>query len=1511
MTDYTYKVIIHSTGLYREIQLKNDFAENVKIGTTKNCKIRFDREKFFTDFEIELSKDVNWNVSCYNSVYIDTNGMIKSHAMELYHGSEIIFKYESSNSELFKMSFLIDFDDQIFDFNRVIDISQIPNFEIGAKEYNIIRIMDSTIGDDSVTVTRQGDLLILNDNNTKYGVYINGRKAQMTDTVYPYDFFMLDGYYFYYKDNKLYTSATKKIVSKLGEVILKESYSELMYPEFNRSVRMKIVIPDDKINILPPKELAEPPDANLAMTVIPSIISLVIMMMMRNMMGGNKMFLVYCGATMGMGIITSIITYFHQGKKYKKSIINREKEYTEYVKKQEEEIKKKRAKERDMLCDKFIDIDSEKRIVREFSPSLFEKTKEDDDYLTVRFGTGDIDANCKIEIKEKEFKNLDDKIADYPELLRDAYSKIEDGPVVLNLKECNGIGVVGSRNNLYELLKILTVDIATRHFYDDVKLYYIFKEEDLDKFMPFRWLKHVGNDDISIRNFMYNDQSKKIMLEFLYKELSRRDTMKDADLKSETHHVIFVYDSKGFSKHPVSNYLEQSKRLGFTFIFLEDYQEFLPENIDYVVYTKDYGKGTLVNVADREDIQKFTYEGIETSEVESICMKLGCINVQGVSLENNLISNISLFKLLGIVSITDIDLDEAWRKSVVYKTMAAPLGVNANNEIVYLDLNEKKHGPHGLVAGTTGSGKSEILQTYILSMALKYHPYEVGFVIIDFKGGGMVNQFANLPHLIGAITNIDGREIERSLLSIRAELKKRQAIFAEYKVNHIDNYIKLFKSGKAERPLPHLILIVDEFAELKNDQPEFMKELISAARIGRSLGVHLILATQKPSGVVDNQIWSNSKFKLCLKVQDKNDSNEVLKSPLAAEIKEPGRAYLQVGNNEIFELFQSAYSGAEVDEQQAGLKREYEVAELNLAGIRKIVFSQKNVKKETTKNQLETIVEYINSFCEKNGIPKLQGICLPSLPETINYEYIAYNRQDSVGVVLGYYDDPDNQNQDSYSLNLTMNHLFILGSAQYGKTNMLQTIIKSLASEYSPKQVNIYILDFASMILKNFAELKHVGGVITASEDEKIKNFFRMMHQEVAKRKNILADLGISSFSSYLDAGYSDLPQIVIVIDNFTVLKELYFQREDLLLSICREGVSVGINVICTDTQSSSMGYRYLSNFAKKIALFTNNEGEYNNIFGFCRMRNRNIPGRAIVEIDKTLYEFQTFLAFEGEKEIERVAAMREFVEEINSRYGEEYARRIPEIPKILDKKYVISNYDEYYNSKDKIMLGLDYNSVEPIMVKANEIGLIGISGKEKGGKGTFVRSLISSLDRKSSKEPYELYVIDDVMGKYSFLQNNQATQIYDINQDRVLEVIDKVDEKLTETYNGISTHATNIDNVPNRMIIIQNRDAIETLSKSKVHMDKLKNMIGKYKNLKTFIVVADMENAPISFSSSDLLKIIKDRKNIVFLDNIKAFKMFEVPQSVLKEFQKPIEAGDGYYITSAQWIKCKFIKEN
>lgn len=355
-------------------------------------------------------------------------------------------------------------------------------------------------------------------------------------------------------------------------------------------------------------------------------------------------------------------------------------------------------------------------------------------------------------------------------------------------------------------------------------------------------------------------------------------------------------------------------------------------------------RAVLISTTDSSKTVEFTYPILQDADAKRIVNLLAPVYSEEISLEGTLTKSISMFEMLNILAVDDLNLEERWNKSQVFRSMAAPIGVTTNG-LISLDLHDKAHGPHGLVAGTTGSGKSEILQTYILSMATLFHPYEVGFVIIDFKGGGMVNQFKDLPHLLGAITNIDGKEIDRSLKSIKAELQKRQRLFAEAEVNHIDKYIRKFKAREVNTPLPHLILIVDEFAELKAEQPEFMKELISAARIGRSLGVHLILATQKPSGQVNEQIWSNSRFKLCLKVQGQEDSNEVLKSPLAAEIKEPGRAYMQVGNNEVFELLQSAYSGAPEKMDDTSIK-EFSIYSLSSCGKRTPVYTQKERKQK-------------------------------------------------------------------------------------------------------------------------------------------------------------------------------------------------------------------------------------------------------------------------------------------------------------------------------------------------------------------------------------------------------------------------------------------------------------------------------------------------------------------------------------------------------------------------------------
>ena len=212
---------------------------------------------------------------------------------------------------------------------------------------------------------------------------------------------------------------------------------------------------------------------------------------------------------------------------------------------------------------------------------------------------------------------------------------------------------------------------------------------------------------------------------------------------------------------------------------------------------------------------------------------------------------LTFFDMLRCGNVAQLNALVRWKSSNPVKTLAAPLGVNKDGSLLHLDIHQKAHGPHGLIAGTTGSGKSELIITYLLSVAACYDPLEVGFVLIDYKGGGMSDTLKALPHVVGVIDNLGGRQsIHRAMVSITNELKRRQRIFKEtgerltMKNLDIHEYQGLYRAGKVDEPLQHLIIVSDEFAELKQQEPEFMDDLVSAARIGRSLGVHLILATQ-------------------------------------------------------------------------------------------------------------------------------------------------------------------------------------------------------------------------------------------------------------------------------------------------------------------------------------------------------------------------------------------------------------------------------------------------------------------------------------------------------------------------------------------------------------------------------------------------------------------------------------------------------------------------------------------
>ena len=677
-------------------------------------------------------------------------------------------------------------------------------------------------------------------------------------------------------------------------------------------------------------------------------------------------------------------------------------------------------------------------------------------------------------------------------------------------------------------------------------------------------------------------------------------------------------------------------------------------------------------------------------------------------------------------------------------------------DLVQLNLHEKAHGPHGLIAGTTGSGKSETIQSYILSLAVNFHPHDVGFLLIDYKGGGMAHLFKKLPHLLGTITNLDGAQSMRALVSINAELKRRQRLFNRYEVNHINQYQKKFKNGEAKEPLPHLFLISDEFAELKVNQPDFMKELVSTARVGRSLGVHLILATQKPSGVVDDQIWSNSRFKLALKVADRSDSMEMLHTPDAAEITQAGRAYLQVGNNEVYELFQSAWSGADYqpDKDELGIEDhtiyrindlgQYEVLNQDLSGL-DLADEIKEVPTE-----LDAIVENIQLLAENQEIAPLPQPWLPPLRERMTLDELEavdfhkeWNKKPSdLELLIGMADIPQAQKQEPVSINLSKDgNILLYGSPGTGKTTFLQSTAMDLARKYSPKDVTLYLMDFGTNGLAPLSHLPHVADTLLLDQTEKVAKFVRIMERELNRRKKLLSDYGVGTIDLYRQASGQEEPTIVILLDSYEAMKEEPFEAElfKILMRISREGLSIGVHLIMTAGRQSNLRATLYANFKHQMTLKQNDVGEVRTILGSTPLAAtmEDIKGRILMKRDE-VDVVQLALPVAGISDAQVINNLRAEVARIQEAWTGETPQAIPMVPEELTEKDFYSRTDVLkLLSQEIIPLGLDIETVKPMGWNLKQGSFVYVANIEEQ-----MRTMTKQFSIVSSKINSNVYII-------------------------------------------------------------------------------------------------------------------------------------------------------------------------
>ncbi|MCM1263502.1 MAG: type VII secretion protein EssC [Butyrivibrio sp.] len=1154
------------------------------------------------------------------------------------------------------------------------------------------------------------------------------------------------------------------------------------FPHFTRSPRLIMHVSDKKVEINHPPADASMPKGSLIQTIVPPVIMLCITIVIAIVMNRGIFVLMSIASTLMMLFFT-VTGYIRDKKECREKNEARSKVYMDYLLRKRKELNKLYQEEAGAYRYNYPDIEDIERMTGNYSSRIYERSAEDDDFLEVSLGKRREKAAFSVSYQYDELKMEEDELDKKAKLLGEKFAYIDDKAVTVSLKNAH-LGLVGEKDVIIDQLKLIVAQLAFWQSYHDLQIILIHNKKYHDEFCWMRWYPHLTIRSLNMSGYIDSEQMRDQVLGSLFQILKERKLKVEESNKQSRFlpHFVFIIDEpKLIMDHSIMEYLNKSgKDLGFSVIYTSYLRGNLPEIIGTVVEIHDSEEAVLLLNENQVVNKCFRLNHVGGCSLEWMARNLSAlIHEQGVT--SKIPESITFFEMYGVKKPEEFHAKERWKKNQSHKSLAVPLGVRADNDIVYLNLHEKAHGPHGLVAGTTGSGKSEIIQSYILSLALNFHPYEVGFLLIDYKGGGMAGLFRDLPHLLGTITNLDGSESKRAMASIKSELARRQRIFGQYNVNHINAYNKLYKSGQVNEPIPHLFLISDEFAELKKEQPDFMTELVSTARIGRSLGIHLILATQKPTGVVNDQIWTNSKFKLALKVQDEADSREIIKTPDAAYITQAGRAFLQVGNNEIYELFQSAWSGAEFGEDGAGKTRDNRVYLINDLGQGELLnedLSSDGEEGGIKATQLDVTIDYLKKLFEAEGVEKVKRPWLPPLPQILVSPLgAAMEDEDSKTVMpydktmrvklkipIGMIDIPEEQLQKEYSVNLAKEgNVVFMSSAGYGKTVFLMTVVISLALQNQVESLNFYIIDFGNSALIPLNAMPHTADYILYDDMEKLGKFINIIQDEIALRKRLFAEKMVQNFTVYNQTNEEPLKAVVVVVDNFDVVRELGPDAEDFFTKLSRDGAGLGIFMIITATRVSGVKYSILNNFKIKIAGYLFDNTEAGTLVGKSDYKLPEIRGRALVKtLNVNIMQIYTMVKFGSEVEYNR--NIKELIQMISDKYPDRRAPRIPVLPEQFQYD-MLADFAAGEEPFD-LAVGLEVESVTKagFTCMQSPFVIIGETGK---GKTNMVKVLLNQILAIGNA-----YVFDSSsMGLYSYQDKEGITYVQ--NEEELEDFID------------------------------------------------------------------------------------------------------------------------------------------
>lgn len=1373
-------------------------------------------------FNIEANNNSWYLISNVNTYCLENNKKVEKKKLENYN----FYSLMSNNGYI--TLYCSPLKDETFKYYNIKNLNTI--LTIGRNINDNIKYNLKGIQQEGQIICKD-NYITMTDTGSKLGIYVNDVKILHSQILKNGDTIFISGLRIIVFINKDISSfiinnpnnlveVNLPIINRIEyqneftkeEVIKLENQLEKSY--FHRKPRFTQTIQTYEVNIDPPPS-AQTETKLPAILVLGPMLTTSLMSLMYGYNAINTLInnpenvssaifpLVMCVSMLSGTLLWPNLTKKYNNKKAKDYEKLRQKRYREYIEIKKNEIQMEMKKQQSIIIDNNPSLELAQKAILEKNMNLWQRRIEDKDFITVSLGSGNVPMNIKIKYPEEHFSMTRDDLKQLVVKLGSEEKILQNVPITFSLRENKILAIIGKTRIISEYTKIILLQLIAYHGYDNLKIIIMTDENKKNYWNIFKMLPHCWNEDKTFRYFATNIEEYKEICYNLDAIYTKRSQNKEtnSEVLYNPHYLIICDCIKSIRNFElIKQILKDEKKYGFSMIILNEKVSNIPDQCqNFININQETGElfKSILNNKTKKFVPNFKCQ----IELEKCIESLSDVPIEYTNDEIGIMPDkVGFLEMYQVGKIEQLNIENRWLSSNPMLSLKAPVGIGKSGEKISIDLHEKYHGPHGLIAGMTGSGKSEFIITFILSMAINYHPYEVQFILIDYKGGGLAGAFENsitgikLPHLVGTITNLDANEIKRSLASIESELKRRQKAFNEAReisgesTIDIYKYQKMHREGIVKEPISHLFVISDEFAELKNQEPEFMEQLISTARIGRSLGVHLILATQKPSGVVNAQIWSNTRFRVCLKVQDTSDSNEVIKKPDAAYLTKSGRFYFQVGVNELFTLGQAAWCGTpyiptEIIKQE--VDKSIHFINNNGITVKKIEEQHKEATVVDRGEELLNIVTYLHELATSLKI-QTRPLWMPKIPALIFIENIKkiynYNPQKfNFTPVIGLYDNPKAQSQGIVTLDLTAKgNTVIYGMTGSGEELLLKTLIYSLSIEHNPEEINIYIIDCGTETLGIFKKIPHVGDVAYINDQEKIMNLLKMIVEEMTKRKKLFVEYN-GEYNYYCKNSGETIPAITIIINNFDNFKETYEGLEDTIRTLSRESIKYGIYFVLTTNSTNGLRSAIKQNFNNLISLQLNDNTAYSYIFGnIKKLEPAKVFGRGLINLDE-VFEFQTAHFCEEEKLIPYINELSKKLIEV---YPNIKVRPIPILPEIVTIKDIITAN----NSLRNVPLGVDKNTLKVIEYNflSNNINLI-LTQDEEEIKNIFppIISCLSnfanmividpdSILELNNKITYINNNFDDVIDKLKSISTQQQYICFILNLDRFLNKITK-----------------------------------------------------------------------------------------------------------------------------------------